>query len=500
MVHFNLKLQVADPEYTSRASANQGHFLVTRSSNDLREYLRFAVSAQSVPNAIGNYAYYHVAALALARGYIEAPDLRARPGATMLATEAFALHFLQDTFSAGHVAGTWGNVAERKGTHDFYCELGLDTSAWNGERMVILGDAHIRDAEVHRIGAAVAESLSQVYDAAENPSSASARVAAEVSPEWAARATLFDSCTAQKQAPVVRLADVEPLILAMASRMPIPGKGEQDVHLPRYRQELGPFVGFSGDLSGGSSFGGFGSSGAPRVMGSSNVGFRFGVGLEALTGSSGSAQAFIGLGLQYETAQFDTGSSAFQVAGVPPVPSRRGWSLRLRVPFYLFPFDLLLAAPILVWMAPDTLTDMAIVAASGGRLGLHRAIVTKVGSFQLLLGSEVGLTLYGYLGGPVENLSLAAPDAVVPYNSRAVFISFRSPQVDIPVFEYRPLRTFATQQALTFALQFGFGFEIPNQVEYVSKLTLSAATGPTPDLGMAWIAYLRIHFDARYYF
>ena len=72
-------------------------------------------------------------------------------------------------------------------------------------------------------------------------------------------------------------------------------------------------------------------------MGSSNVGFRFGVGLEALTGSSRSAQAFIGVGLQYETAQFDTGSSAFQVAGVPPVPSRRGWSLRLRVPFYLFP-------------------------------------------------------------------------------------------------------------------------------------------------------------------
>ena len=34
----------------------------------------------------------------------------------------------------------------------------------------------------------------------------------------------------------------------------------------------------------------------------------------------------------------------------------------------------------------------------------------------------------------------------------------------------------------------------------MSKLTLPAATGPTPDLGTAWFVYLRVHFDARYYF
>ena len=62
------------------------------------------------------------------------------------------------------------------------------------------------------------------------------------------------------------------------------------------------------------------------------------------------------------------------------------------------------------------------------------------------------------------------------------------------------LANFATKQALTFALQLGWGVEFPNQVRYTSKLTLPAATGPTPNLSTAWLFYLRLHFDARYYF
>jgi hypothetical protein len=67
-------------------------------------------------------------------------------------------------------------------------------------------------------------------------------------------------------------------------------------------------------------------------------------------------------------------------------------------------------------------------------------------------------------------------------------------QFDFPSFEYRPLRDFATKEALTFALPLGW------QVRYTSKLTLPAASGPTPDLSTAWLFYLRLHFDARYYF
>jgi hypothetical protein len=497
----NLKLQVADRQYAARATVNKSHFMVTRVTNELDDYLTRVLDADTEPNAIGNYAYYHLAALAMARGW-RLIDPRSRPelARDLLATEALALHFLEDSFAAGHVAGTWGNIAERKGTHDYYCEFGLDAALWNRSRATLLGDAHMRESDLRRTAAAVAESLSQVADAASNPESLAARVGATISPAIVNQAVSFDSCAAVKQPSGTVVAGSQALFATIVAQTPTPGLGEGDVHLPRFRQEIGPFIGFSGDLSGGSSFGGFGASGYPRAYGSSNVGFRFGAGLEALTGSGGSSQAFIGVGLQYETSQLDPGNSIYEEARVAAVPARRGFSVRLRVPFYLFPFDLLLTSPVLALTAPSTLTDMAIVAASGGRLGLHRAFVTKVGSFQLLLGSEVGVALYGYFGEQIENLALLPPGATVPYPSNAAFIAYRSPQFDIPIFEYRPLRTFATQQALTFALQFGGGFEIPNDVHYVSKLTLPAATGPTPTLGMPWYLYLRIHFDARYYF
>lgn len=146
------------------------------------------------------------------------------------------------------------------------------------------------------------------------------------------------------------------------------------------------------------------------------------------------------------------------------------------------------------------MVNMGIVAASGGLLPWQQAFITRVGAFQFLLGREVGVTLFGYFGTPVEGVGLAAPGATVPYQSNLIFLSYRVLSFDFPTFEYRPLREFATNQALTFAVQMGWGVEFPNQVRYISKLTLPAASGPTPDLATGWQIYLRIHFDARYYF
>jgi len=160
------------------------------------------------------------------------------------------------------------------------------------------------------------------------------------------------------------------------------------------------------------------------------------------------------------------------------VPARRGITARLRVPFFIVPFDLLIAAPILVWASPTALTNMGIIAASGGLLPWHYAINTSVGAFQFLLGREVGLTLYGYIGDRVENAAAAPPEAVVPIGGRLSFVSYRALQFDFPSFEWRPLRDFATKQALTFAIQLGWGVEFPNQVRYISKLTLPGRAGP----------------------
>jgi hypothetical protein len=495
----NLKLQSVDPEYASRAGANNGHFLITRTSDDPSEYLKRALGSDAEPNALGLYLYYHLGAVRLARewGATSDPQARSELARRVLATEAFAIHFLEDMFAAGHVAGSWGDVAERKGTHDYYSEFGLDTIAWNRQSAVILGDAHMRTEDLERAGAAVKQSLTQVL--------ASLRGGSGASPEPALSdaeaATRYDSCTATKQASGTITEEGVQKVLPIVAQTPVPGRAEQDVHLPRFRQEIGLFVGFAGDLTGGLSFGGFQAPNAsPRTFGAGEVGFRIGVGLEALTGSTGTGQASLGFGFHWETSQKASSGSALAEAGIPQVPSRRGFSFRLRMPFYLIPLDLIPAALVLSWASPSTMTNMGIVAASGGLFGWQSAFNTPIGAFQFLLGRDFGVVLFGYFGERMENIVVAAPGAIVSGGREAAFVSFRSLMLDFPSFEYRPLREFSTKTALTFAVQFGWGVEFPNQVRYESRLNIPAATGPTPDLGTAWFMYLRIHFDARYYF
>jgi hypothetical protein len=499
---YNLKLQIVDPEYASRAVRNIGHFLKTRTSDDARDYLQRVLAPDAEPSAVGLYVYYHLGAMGLARRWPTA-DAAERPGLArrILATEAFALHFLEDSFAAGHVAGSWGDVAERLGTHDYYSEFGLDTTAWDGTHLLLGGDAHLRPEDLTRTAKIVGQSLSQLTSVL-RPGTPEETTAATISTEAAIGASTYDSCTAANQAAATASRDTLPLVLPLIEKTPTPGRGGDEFHLPRFRKEIGPFIGFGGDVTPTLAFGGFQStSAAPRPYGSGELSFRVGVGLEALTGSTGAGQAFLGIGYQFETSQHDASpDSRFEAARLPLVPARRGLVFRLHMPFYVVPFDLLLAAPILAWASPSTLTNMGIIAASGGLLPWHRAFNTPIGAFQFLLGREVGVTLFGYLGDRIESAAIAPPQATVPIGGRLSFVSYRSLLLDFPSLEYRPLRTFATHTALAFAVIVGWGVEFPNQVRYISALTLPPATGPTPELGTSWSFYLRLHFDARYYF
>ncbi len=119
----------------------------------------------------------------------------------MLADEAFALHFLEDTFAAGHVAGTWGDVSQRKGTHDYYNEAGLEVFTWKGgsDSMVLMGDAHMRPEDAERAAGAVRTSLEQVIDHATGARDAASdcrthpQRRASPTPSTCARTTSFDS-------------------------------------------------------------------------------------------------------------------------------------------------------------------------------------------------------------------------------------------------------------------------------------------------------------------
>lgn len=121
----DIQLLRADDWYATRAGSNNVHFLLARPNvnTDRKEYLTLCLSAGSELNAIGAYTIYHVSALLkaarLAKGNLTSEE-RSALTLSALADEAFALHFLEDVFASGHVAGTWGNASQRKGTHDYY--------------------------------------------------------------------------------------------------------------------------------------------------------------------------------------------------------------------------------------------------------------------------------------------------------------------------------------------------------------------------------------------
>src|SRR5215469_17742860 len=108
----NLALQRADREYVSRAISNNAHFLLARPSVsiDPEAYARLALGTTAELNALGTYDWFHQRALELASRIAHSEvsaESRADAVRDALAAEAFALHFLEDSFAAGHVAGNW---------------------------------------------------------------------------------------------------------------------------------------------------------------------------------------------------------------------------------------------------------------------------------------------------------------------------------------------------------------------------------------------------------
>ncbi len=495
LVRADLDLQRTDLEYASRAGGGTDHFLLPRTGDDLAAYLRQCTASGVRPNAIGLWARAQLAAEAAARDLAagRVPDGE-RPAAARraLALEAFALHFLEDAFASGHVAGAWGDVATRKGTHDFYNVRGLDTSTWGRDPVVLHGDAAIRPAERDRAARTVREGLERFLRAAD-PS----RLPSASSP--APPDGTLSCCGAGRNLPPLELlpAEEEDLVRILRDTA-VPTRGAEDVALPRFRAEIGPFLGLAGGFRGAFAEDTTieGSNAGWRGVGSLDIGLRAGLGLDALIGRAGDGQIFVGAGLTYQAARKgiceECKASGLDIGALlPSIPARTGLTFRLRVPFWLIPGDLLLAAPILAFASPSTLEKMAIVAVNGGLIPWQTGLASPVGRVQFVLGREVGVTFFGYAGG--EDLYIVPlSDEVGGYTLFPV--SVRSIDVEVPILEIRPFRDFGHRQTTALFLQLGVGGDFPTSVRVWLDNGWQDEKG-TP----AWYGYLKISFDWRSY-
>lgn len=496
----DLKLQAADPDYATRAGSNNVHFLLPLSnvSTNLESYLYQCLSEGTELNAFGIYAWYHSRALAkiskINSGVFTAEE-RSKLILSALADEAFALHFLQDVFAAGHVAGTRGDASQRKGTHDYYNEFGLKANTWEGNDLVLTGDAWMRYEDSERAAIAVRMSLEAFLNVARGNTDylVTLKDIDLKSPEE------FNVCENNFMPPLKTgtkfVSSLEPIIM----KTPVPGLSKGLGEYPRFRAEVGPFVGFSPAVRGWLISGGF--SGAQKTIGVSGgleVAGRFGIGLDGVLNEAGDGLAFLDLGWRQD------GSSSIGIIPDPAfnsygslyaaIPGRSAFSTRLRLPFYLIPGDLLILGPMLLFIDKEALTSVGVTSVNGGLIPWQSGIETSFGRFQFVLGREIAIYLYG---------RTKERDALVTYSedengiSDLYVISYRSTQIEFPIVEYRPFRSFDSDQRSSLFIQIFGGVDFPHDPEVLESV--SGTTVP-PELKTVWSLGLRLVFDWRHYF
>jgi hypothetical protein len=495
------RLQRADSAYATRAGSNGAHFLLPRERTDqsAHEYAQTTLTRGADINAIGVYAWYHLSALQtatrLAREQL-APAERQALTHAMLVDEAFALHFLEDTFSAGHIAGAWGDASQRKGTHDYYNEAGIEAFFWRGttDSAVLMGDAHMRQQDAERAAAAVRTSLEEVIDvAAGRPHTPGMPYTPKAPP----LPDGFDVCKndvlVQREEGRRVTPEAIELVAEVLRSTPIPSLGPGLGSMPRFRAEVGPFIGIAGSTGLRNVDGGFVVGQDKRGwIGDVDLAVRAGLGLDGVLGDAGDGLVFVSLGLRGDSASTNkvSGGALAQQAGSlsAAIPSRMGISTRIRMPFYLIPGDLLLAAPVF-FVSPTTYANMAVTASNGGLIPWQQGLATSIGRFQFVLGRELGVTFFG----PMGTNSLVAPAGSA--GASPTVVNFRSTSYDLPVLEYRPYRAFDSRQSSAALIQLYVGADVPH-----GDAVVTPVGAPMPPFKRVYSIGLRVIFDWRSYF
>ena len=486
----HLAMQHADPAYLTRAAGNNAHFVIPRAPAERREtlegYVARALAPETEINATGIYVQYHALALRIAARHRSAPAAE-RPSLARraLLAEGIALHFLEDSFSAGHYAATWGSAPWQKGTHDLYCVIGLTSMTWKGELFESHGDAHMTGRDEKVAAAAVRRSIAEWIGAATGRLEVSAGPL--VAEEQALEA--FDFCKASHLAPMPLEPAEREAALNILAESPVPSGGPDSIHPPRARADIGLFLGVVSGVAGGVAFGGYDTTGGERFRGELEVGGRVGYGVQGVLTTNLDGQLWAQASYVVDPAQLDLSCPGCPGGergnkAVPRVPARSGLKLALRMPSYLLPFDLVLLGPVLLLASPNALQNVVLTATAGGLLTLQRPLSTGIGTFQFMAGREFGLTFWG-MGGADQFIATPSPGTYEVVN-------YKSLELDFPVVEYVPPRAFATVLSLAAEVQLGFTVEFPQDAR------LQVGNAPY-ELGPSWLIYLRLRLDARKY-
>jgi hypothetical protein len=346
----HIDLQGDDARYLERALVDFSHFQLARETRQLGmdglvAYLRQALTPTQTSNATATYTNYHVAALRLAAAFARDPSKQQALLGRAFAAEASALHFLQDSFSAGHFVGHWGPDANRLGTHDFYSGAGIETTRWADATTAYLahGDAFLSDPERELVARAVKTSLAQVLLAARGEGDP---IVASFSGVFGFEA--YNSCKDEAVAPALAGALRSAWLLSVLRDQPAPAPRHPGV--PRVHAEKGFFVGGAASTQGAMVLheNGFGA----RLLASLRLGF----GAADVVNDPLNSQAFADAGF--------AGEHLFDREGT----SLTGYAFRLRAPGYVCLVDgavAIVLAQLLEGACPFCL-QWATAAAGGG--------------------------------------------------------------------------------------------------------------------------------------
>ncbi|APR81334.1 Hypothetical protein A7982_06681 [Minicystis rosea] len=480
----DMDLQSVDPRYLKRAGKNISHFALAREQRqDLAAFVRSSLRKGARTNALALYAHFHTAAL---KRIFSARSMSGSRAAKQvlwgILDEAYALHYLEDMFSAGHFVAPFEDSAKRLGTHDHYCSDGIDGKTWSNRHYVAHGDAFMVDEDVDAARPALVESLRGFAAALSDAAwSASDRRAI-----WAAATDdAFDVCEATKAPELVEADGDIRYLLPVLEHTPMPATEAPGV--PSFRAEYGPFFPVGLSIDGGPQYY-FGNAARPNATRAS---------------MNGQVRLALGIGVSADSVISEYQDGVFYINAVGAIgtdqrlTSSIGVGVQFRLPYTYVPGDFIVFAPMALAGSSFGLSRIAS-ALRGDRtlFGWLSNVIHQNGSFRLQfdLGREASFVWHW------EEVPMLASNASQCTKEKPC----------ATVIDAIPVRWDVTLPVLSMRVQHTFGGRLGNDVHFrlaarlghtMGQRAAMTVNGTTYDYSGTFVGgVLVLTNSARFYF